>query len=37
MLIDNSYMANAQTFFDGDFAFQQDGARPHTAKSQSSP
>lgn len=32
MLIDNSYLADALTFFDGEFAFQQDGARPHTAK-----
>lgn len=32
MLIDNSFLEDAETFYNGDFAFQQDGARPHTAK-----
>lgn len=32
MLEENSYLIDALTFNEGNFAFQQDGARPHTAK-----
>ena len=32
MLNEESYLLDTQTNFEGNFAFQQDGARPHTAK-----
>mgnify|MGYP001100694677 CR=1 FL=1 len=32
MLNEESYLLDAQTNFEGNFAFQQDGARLHTAK-----
>lgn len=33
IIIDNSYLIDAMTFYEGNFAFQQDGASPHMTHS----
>ena len=33
IIIDNSYLIDAMTFYEGHFAFQQDGASPHMTNS----